>query len=57
MCLVGTGGTLSVSLEAALRPLHLHHTVHEEPQEARGQEVQNKQCSEKKKKEKKAQCK
>lgn len=33
--------------------LHLHHTVHEEPQEARGQEVQNKQRS-KKKKEKKS---
>lgn len=52
MCRVGAGGTLSVSLEAASRPLHLHRAVHEEPQEARGQEVQNKQRSEREKKKK-----
>lgn len=53
VCRVGVGGALSVSLETALRPLHLHHAVHEQPQEARGQEVQRKRRSEKKKKKKK----
>lgn len=49
VCRVGVGGALSVSLERALRPLHLHHAVHEQPQEARGQEVQSKQRSKKRK--------
>lgn len=53
VCRVRVGGALSVSLETALRPLHLHHAVHEQPQEARGQEVQRKRRSEKKKKKKK----
>lgn len=53
MCRVGAGGTRSVSLEAASRPLHLHHAVHEKPQEARRQEVQNKRRAEKKNNKKK----
>ena len=48
----GGGGVLSVSLETVLRPLHLHHTVHDKLQEAGGQEVQGEHHSEKKKKEK-----
>lgn len=37
----GGGGALSVSLETVLWPLHLHHTVHDKPQKAGGQEVQS----------------
>lgn len=48
VCWLRVGGALSVSLETASRPVHLHHAVHEQTQEARGQEVQRKRRSKKK---------
>lgn len=46
----GGGGVLSVSLETVLRPLHLHHTLHDKLQEAGGQEVEGEHHQQKKKK-------
>lgn len=47
----GGGGVLSVSLETVLRPLHLHHTLHDKLQEAGGQEVEGEHHQQEKKRE------
>lgn len=48
--LAGGGGVLSVSLETVLRPLHLHHTLHDKLQEAGGQEVEGEHHQQQKRK-------
>lgn len=48
----GGGGVLSVSLETVLRPLHLHHTLHDKLQEAGGQEVEGEHHQQEKRKRK-----